>query len=96
MRERPEADNLVGIFAALTGEAKPAVLARFGGQNFSAFKKALAEAAVAKVGPIGAEIIRLTHDRGAIEAVLRDGAGRARAIAAPIVAEVRDLVGFVR
>ena len=96
LKERPEADNLVGIFAALTGEAKPAVLSQFGGQNFSAFKKALVEATVAKVAPIGAEITRLTHDRTAIEAVLRDGSARARAIAAPIVAEVRDLVGFVR
>jgi tryptophanyl-tRNA synthetase len=93
---RPEADNLVGIYAALAGKAKADVLGEYGGQQFSTFKKALAELAVTRLAPIGAEISRLTADPGSIDAILVDGANRARAIAEPIMREVREIVGFIQ
>jgi len=93
---RREAANLVGIYAALADESAETVLARFAGQPFSVFKPALAELAVETLGPIGAEMRRLTADPGHIDAVLRDGAARASALAAPILAEVYDTVGLLR
>ncbi len=96
LKHRPEAENLVGIFAALNGETKIDVLKIFGGGNFSAFKSALADLAVAKLGPIGAEMQRLKDDPAFIDGVLADGAERARAIAAKNMAFVKDILGFVR
>ncbi len=93
---RPEADNLVGIFAALNGETKPQVLKSFGGGQFSAFKAALVDLAVAKLGPIGAEMKRLKDDASYIDGVLADGAARAKAIATENMAAVKDVLGFVR
>ena len=93
---RPEADNLVGIYAAVAGKTKAEVLADYGGQQFSTFKKALAEALVARIAPIGEEIRRLTADPAEIDRVLADGSARARAIASPILDEVKDIVGFIR
>jgi tryptophanyl-tRNA synthetase len=93
---RPEAENLVGIYAALTGETVPQVLATFGGQQFSAFKKALAEVATEVLGRIGGEAKRLSADPGYIDGVLADGTARARAIATPIMNEVKDVVGLLR
>jgi tryptophanyl-tRNA synthetase len=93
---RPEAENLVGIYAALAGVGTDAVLKEFGGGQFSTFKKALAELAVEKVGPIGAEMQRLVADPTEIDRILADGARRARAIAVPIMDKVKDIVGFVR
>jgi tryptophanyl-tRNA synthetase len=96
LRNRPEADNLVGIYAALAGTSKAQVLREVGGSQFSAFKKALAEVAVARIGPVNAEMKRLLADPGEIDRILADGAERARAIAAPIMDEVKDIVGFLR
>src|ERR1700724_972146 len=96
LKQRPEAENLVGIFAALSGETKIDVLKTFGGGNFSAFKSALVDLAVAKLGPIGAEMKRLNDDPAFIDGVLVDGAARARAIAAKNMACVKDILGFVR
>jgi tryptophanyl-tRNA synthetase len=93
---RPEADNLVGIYAALAGQTPVQVLGQFGGGQFSAFKAALIDLLVAKLCPIGEEIRRLKKDPAAIDAVLADGSARARAIAAPVVRAVKDIVGFVR
>ena len=95
LKGRPEADNLVGIYAALAGEPLEKVLAQFGGGQFSTFKNALADLAVAKLGPIGAETKRLQADPAFVDAVLADGSARARAIAAPIVRKAREIVGFV-
>jgi tryptophanyl-tRNA synthetase len=92
---RPEADNLVGIYAALAGKSKAEVLREFGGGQFSTFKNALVDLAVAKLGPVGAETKRLVQDPAQIDAVLADGAERARAIAAETMKAVRDIVGFV-
>lgn len=93
---RSEADNLVGIYAALAGKAKAAVLKEFGGAQFSTFKRALAELAVARLGPVNAEMKRLLADPAEIDRILADGAARARAIAAPIMNEVKDIVGLLR
>jgi len=93
---RPEADNLTGIYAALAGFTQEAVLKEFGGGQFSTFKKALADLAVAKLAPITSEMTRLSADPAEIDRILADGAQRARAIAQPILDEVKDIVGFVR
>ncbi len=95
-KQRPEAENLAGIFAALNGETKEDVLKTFGGGNFSTFKSALVDLAVAKLGPIGAEMKRLKDDPAFIDGVLVEGAGRARAIATKNMAMVKDILGFVR
>jgi tryptophanyl-tRNA synthetase len=96
LEERPEADNLVGIFAALTGKTKAGVLKDYGGAQFSTFKKALAELAVSRVGPVNAEMQRLLADPGEIDRILAGGAQRAHAIAKPIMDQVKDVVGFLR
>ena len=93
---RPEAENLVGIYAAFAGRSKPDVLKEFGGAQFSSFKKALAELAVARLEPLGDTVRRMMGDPAEIDRVLADGARRARAIATPIVNEVKDIVGFIR
>jgi tryptophanyl-tRNA synthetase len=93
---RPEADNLVGIYAALAGTGKPDVLKEFAGAQFSTFKSALVDLAVAKLSPINAEIKRLVADASYIDGVLAEGAERAQAIAAQTMREVKDIVGLVR
>ena len=93
---RPEADNLTGIFAALAGRTQEAVLAEFGGGQFSTFKTALSDLAVARLAPITSEMNRLLADPAEIDRVLADGSRRARALAAPIMATTKDLVGFIR
>ncbi len=93
---RAEARNLVGIYAALAGTDHQGVLAEHGGKGFGAFKQVLADLMVAKLAPIAEETRRLLADPAAIDAVLRDGAHRAAAIADPIVAEAERLVGFLR
>jgi tryptophanyl-tRNA synthetase len=95
LKGRPEAENLVGIYAALEGSTAQSVLNQFGGGQFSGLKNALADLAVAKLAPIADEIARLKADPAHIDAILADGAERARAIAAPIMKEVRKIVGFV-
>ncbi len=96
LEARHEADNLVTIYAALAGEARAAVLARFAGQQFSAFKADLVDLAVSRVAPITQEMNRLMADPGEIDRILRQGAERAQNIAAPHLREVQDLVGFLR
>jgi tryptophanyl-tRNA synthetase len=95
LKGRPEADNLVGIYAALADQPVGQVLAQYGGGQFSIFKNALADLAVAKLGPIGGEIARYRADPGHVEAVLKDGAARARSICGPILRKTREIVGFV-
>ena len=96
LAKRPEAENLVGIFAALAGTGKADVLRQFGGAQFSTFKSALVDLAVAKLGPIGEEMKRLVQDPVAIDAILADGSARARVLAGQTMNAVRDIVGFVR
>jgi tryptophanyl-tRNA synthetase len=95
LETRPEADNLVGIYAALSETTREDVLKQFGGKLFSDFKASLVEVAVAKLGPIGSEMQRLVKDPGYIDSVLDDGAGRAAALADPILRETKRIVGFL-
>jgi tryptophanyl-tRNA synthetase len=96
LETRPEADNLVGIYAALADTTRANVLKEFGGAQFSRFKEALTELSVAKLGPIGGEMKRLAEDPKYIDAILADGSARARAIATETMEHVKDIVGFVR
>jgi len=96
LETRPEADNLVGIYAALAGRTKSDVLGEFGGGQFSNFKNSLVELCVAKLAPIASEMKRLVADPGHVDAILVDGADRARAIATETMAATKDIVGFVR
>ena len=93
---RPEAANLVGIFAALDDKSSADVLAEYGGKGFADFKSALADLAIARLGPIGDEMRRLTDDPSHIDAILASGAERARAIAEPILDEVHRIVGLLK
>jgi tryptophanyl-tRNA synthetase len=96
LEQRPEADNLVGIYAALAETSKEAVLRDFGDASFSKFKDALAELATTRLTPIGGEMRRLMADPIEIDRILDDGARRAHAIADPILAMTKDIVGFIR
>jgi tryptophanyl-tRNA synthetase len=93
---RPEADNLVGIYAALADKSKADVLKDFGGGQFSTFKTALADLSVSRLAPIAAEMKRLTADPAYIDGILADGADRASAIAAETMNAVKDILGFIR
>jgi len=95
LASRPEADNLVGIFAALSDTDKAAVLRQFGGAQFSTFKSALVDLSVEKLGPIGADMKRLMADPAHIDAILVDGSDRARVLAAQTMRSVKDILGFV-
>jgi tryptophanyl-tRNA synthetase len=92
---RPEAGNLVRIHAALAGEEVADTLRRFGGQGFSALKPALAELAVETLAPVTAEMRRLMAEPDHIDRVLTEGAARAAAIAGPVLAETREVAGFL-
>src|SRR4029078_9924861 len=93
---RPEGDNLGGIYAELQGVSKADVLGQFGGGQFSTFKTALVDLAVAKLGPIGAEMKKLVQDPVHINSILADGSTPRQAIAAETMKAVKDIVGFVR
>ena len=93
---RPEAANLLGIYAALKDIGLDAALAEFAGRQFSEFKQALVEVAVARLGPLGSEMKRLAADPAHVDGVLGEGAERAAAIAGPVIAEVKKILGFVR
>jgi tryptophanyl-tRNA synthetase len=92
---RPEAANLLGIFAALSDQSLDDAVAQFAGQQFSALKEQLTSVVIEKVAPITAEMNRLTDDPATIDAILADSAARARALAEPIMSDVRKLVGFL-
>jgi tryptophanyl-tRNA synthetase len=92
---RPEAENLLNIYAALADQDCDAVIAQFAGQQFSAFKNALAELTVARIEPITQQMRRLLADPAEIDRILFAGAQKARTIATPIVAEVKKRVGFI-
>ena len=96
LEARPEADNLVGIYAALAGVSKADVLKDFGAGQFSVFKNALVELCVAKLSPIASEMKRLVADPGHVDSILADGANRARTLAAETMKATKDIVGFIR
>jgi tryptophanyl-tRNA synthetase len=93
---RPEADNLVGIYAALASQSKEDILGEFGGRQFSEFKAALAELAVTKLSPITHEMRRLVADPAHIDSVLRDGGERAGVLAEKTMRDVRDIIGWLQ
>jgi tryptophanyl-tRNA synthetase len=95
LKDRPEAENLINIYAALADQDRDAVIREYAGAQFSQFKQALADLTVAKIAPVTAEMRRLLADPAEIDRILKDGAERARAIAVPVMDEVRRLVGFV-
>jgi tryptophanyl-tRNA synthetase len=92
---RPEAENLINIYAGLAEQPVKEVIAKFAGQQFSGFKNELADLAVAKLKPIADEMRRLMADQTEIDRILSEGAEKARAKAAPIMAEIKKIVGFV-
>jgi tryptophanyl-tRNA synthetase len=91
---RPEAKNLVGIYAAVTGESVEQVLARFSGQGFGAFKPALAEALVGLIAPIRERLGDLRRDTAELDRILAEGAARASALGAPVLARAKAAVGL--
>jgi tryptophanyl-tRNA synthetase len=96
LKDRPEARNLVTIYAALAGTDPAAVLTEFAGQGFGTFKPRLADLAAATLGPITAEMTRLMADPAEIDRILGAGADRADAIARPILQKTHDIVGMIR
>jgi tryptophanyl-tRNA synthetase len=95
LKGRPEAENLVTIYAALSGDTAADVLTEYGGGQFSRFKTALADLSVEKLAPIAGEMRRYLADPASIDAVLFNGADRARAVAEPVYRDVKDIMGFI-
>ncbi len=93
---RPEAENLVGIYSALADLSRDEVLRQFGGSQFSTFKPALADLAVAKLAPIASEMRRISADTAYVDAVLKDGGERARTLAERTMRDVKDILGMLR
>ena len=94
LKQRPEAENLVGVYAALSGRTAADVLAEYAGQGFGVFKPRLADLAVSVMGPIGGEMRRLLADPAEIDRILALGGEKARETAAPTLAEVKSIVGY--
>ena len=96
LKDRPEARNLVNIYAALADMTVDQVMAEHGGKPFGSFKPALADLAVAKLTPISREMTRLMQDVAEIDRILGRGAERAEAIARPILEQTYDIIGMIR
>jgi tryptophanyl-tRNA synthetase len=96
LRDRPEARNLVNIYAALSGKTAAEVVTEYAGAQFGTFKPALADLAVEKLSPITTRMSQLMQDTAEIDRILGEGAARADAIARPILNDVYDIVGMIR
>jgi tryptophanyl-tRNA synthetase len=96
LKGRPEAENLVTIYAALSGDAPADILTEFGSGQFSRFKSALSDLAVEKLAPIAGEMRRLLADPSEIDRILLDGGDRARSIAEPVYRDVKEIMGFIQ
>lgn len=96
LKDRPEARNLVDIYAALSDTTSEAVIAEYAGAGWGKFKPALADLAVEKLAPISSEMTRLMTETAELDRILARGAERARDIADPILKQAYDIVGFVR
>ena len=94
LQGRPEVENLVGIYSAFSGQSVEAVLAEFGGAGFGTFKPALAELAISHLAPITERMRAYMADPAEIDRALQKGAEKAHAISAPVIKEVRDVIGF--
>jgi len=95
LSERPEVDNLISIYSALSEESRETVIARFEGKGFGAFKPALADLAVDKLAPITTLMSRYLADSEEIDRILLAGADKAAKISEPIIADVRKTIGFL-
>jgi tryptophanyl-tRNA synthetase len=95
LKDRPEAENLLNIYAALADKDLDTVIGQFAGQQFSGFKTALADLTVSQLEPVNRKMRELLSDPAEIDRILQSGAARARAIATPIMDEVKKTVGFV-
>jgi tryptophanyl-tRNA synthetase len=95
LEARPEAKNLVGIYAAVTGDTIEQVLGRFAGQGFGAFKPALADVLIELIAPIRARLDELRRDPAELDRILADGAARASDIGAPVLAQAKAAVGLM-
>ena len=96
LKGRPEAENLVTIYGALSGREAGDILREFGGGQFSTFKQALVDLSVSSLSPIGDEMRKLVADPAYIDAILADGAARDRAIDEPVMRDVRTILGFIQ
>ena len=96
LQGRPEAQNLVGIYAAVTDQSVEQVLAQFAGQGFGTFKPALAEALVTLIAPIRDRLASLRGESAELNRILADGAARASAIGAPVLAKAKAVVGLTQ
>src|SRR5690606_10213438 len=96
LKDRPEARNLVNIYAALTGETGDQVLARFEGQGFGAFKPAPADVAVTALAPITRRMTEFMADPAEIDRILGRGSEKAAAISAPIIERTKEIMGMIR
>ena len=94
LADRPEARNLVGIFAGLSGRSEADILSEFGGQGFGVFKPALADLAVQVIAPIGAKMNQLLAEPEEIDRLLAKGAEQAQALTAPVLADVKKIIGL--
>jgi tryptophanyl-tRNA synthetase len=93
---RPEAANLVSVYAAMSGGSVESVLAEFGGEGFGKFKPALGELLTAKLAPINTRFVELREDQTALDTILRTGAEKARALALPTLNATYEALGLVR
>ncbi len=96
LEDRPEARNLVNIYAALSETSAEAVIAEYAGAQFGTFKPALADLAVAKLSPISARMDELLQDKAELDRILGRGAQQAAEIAEPILDRTYDIIGFIR
>jgi len=96
LEARPEADNLISIYAAFMEKSKQAVVDEFRGAQFSTLKTALSDLVVSKLSPIAAEMRRLLNDQAELDRLLNQGAEQARALSGPVMADVRRVVGIGR
>ncbi|MDP7142364.1 MAG: tryptophan--tRNA ligase [Alphaproteobacteria bacterium] len=94
MNERPEAKNLITIYAALADRSAEQVIAEFGGKGFGDFKKALAELSIATLAPITERMNALLANPAEIDAILEKGNARAREIAGPVLKDAMKIMGF--
>lgn len=95
LKERPEAENLLNIYAALADKDLDSVIAQFAGQQFSGFKTALADLTVSELEPVNRKMRELLSDPAEIDRILAQGAARARAIATPVMDDVKKTIGFL-
>ncbi len=96
LEDRPEAKNLINIFAALSDRTAAEVCAEYGGQGFSGFKSDLAELSVSVLGPITEEMTRLCDEKTYIDQILKEGSQKARVLSEPILKDVHNIVGFLQ